>query len=270
MIDLLENEVFKPLKDFEKSYQISNLGRMYSDYTKKLMIPILSKKDNITLTDRYILSLGNHNKKFHIYDLYKKTFSEIEYENYIRNINPNRIKSLPNEYWKAIEGYENIYEISNFCRIKSLIRSTKTWKIRKECLLTPKKSRKYYQVVLTNINGKRKDELYHRVIANAWIEKLNIDYNVINHIDNNGFNNSISNLEWCTQSMNINHCVNQNRHKGKENSRKHSTINYNIAEDIRVYKRNNIHLSYKQISINLKISYNIVKDVLRLRSWITN
>ena len=44
--------------------------------------------------------------------------------------------------------------------------------------------------------------LVHRLVAEAFIPKINgKDY--INHKDNNPENNKVDNLEWCTQSENI-------------------------------------------------------------------
>lgn len=50
--------------------------------------------------------------------------------------------------------------------------------------------------------GKAKRYLIHKLVAETFIENPN-DYKYINHKDNNTKNNKIENLEWCTQSYNI-------------------------------------------------------------------
>jgi hypothetical protein len=52
-------------------------------------------------------------------------------------------------------------------------------------------------------DGKHKTVLVHRLVANAFLEKL-IDSNMtVNHIDGNRLNNRIDNLEWLSRADNI-------------------------------------------------------------------
>ena len=58
----------------------------------------------------------------------------------------------------------------------------------------------YYQIGLCK-NGKRKWFLIHRLIALHYIDNPN-NYPEVDHIDRNKSNNNISNLRWCSHSMN--------------------------------------------------------------------
>lgn len=106
------------------------------------------------------------------------------------------------EIWKPIKGYEGIYEISNLGRIKSLKRNNNRClidKIMKQYI----GKQGYLQVRLCK-NGKSKLHKVHILIANAFIDNPN-NLPIINHIDGNKTNNTISNLEWCSYSHNIKH-----------------------------------------------------------------
>lgn len=116
------------------------------------------------------------------------------------------------EIWKDIKGYEGIYQVSNYGRVKVLDR--KVWNAKVECVRkgrifkTTKGSRGYIQVALTK-NGKSRIFNVHRLVAQAFIPNpLNLPQ--VNHIDGNKTNNNVSNLEWCTAQENIQHAHKMN------------------------------------------------------------
>lgn len=62
----------------------------------------------------------------------------------------------------------------------------------------------YYQVA-RRIGGRKSYHIrVHRLYAILFIPNPN-NYKYINHIDSNKLNNSLDNLEWCTNSMNVKH-----------------------------------------------------------------
>lgn len=109
------------------------------------------------------------------------------------------------EIWKNIKGYENSYQVSNLGNVRSLTRKINTFngfRTTKGKLLKPLiTNRNYYRVCLKS-HQKNKYCFIHRLVAEAFIPNPN-NYPVINHIDGNTLNNSVSNLEWCTQSHNV-------------------------------------------------------------------
>ena len=100
------------------------------------------------------------------------------------------------EQWKDVEGYEGLYIVSNYGRIKSLPRETTKGKIIKQ--MQDKDG--YFKVCLSK-NNIRKTHFVHRLVATAFIKKP-FDKNIINHIDENKQNNCVLNLEWCTTKYN--------------------------------------------------------------------
>lgn len=63
----------------------------------------------------------------------------------------------------------------------------------------------YYQVQVI-INGRRQFKGVHRIVAEAWIPRLE-GRHCVNHIDGNKANNHVSNLEWCTHAENMRHAA---------------------------------------------------------------
>ena len=101
------------------------------------------------------------------------------------------------EIWKPIKDFENLYEISNLGRIKSLY-------FNKEKILKPRLTLdNYYQIDLCK-NKKIYKKYIHRLVAEAFIPNPN-NLPIINHIDENSKNNVISNLEWCDSKYNNNY-----------------------------------------------------------------
>lgn len=107
------------------------------------------------------------------------------------------MENLKEEVWKDIEGYENLYQVSNLGNVKSLnYNKTGTEKILKPA----KHSKGYFQVQLWK-DGKMKTFFVHRLVAQAFIENpLNLPQ--VNHRDENPQNNHKSNLEFCDARYN--------------------------------------------------------------------
>lgn len=102
------------------------------------------------------------------------------------------------EIWKSIKGYESLYEVSNFGRVKSLLSNQ---------ILKPIDSHGYKYVHLCNENHIRKNYALHRLVAKAFL--INKDnFNQVNHKDGNKANNQLTNLEWCNQQYNNIHKIN--------------------------------------------------------------
>lgn len=101
------------------------------------------------------------------------------------------------EEWRDIDGYEGLYMVSNKGNVKSLNYK----KTGKEGILKPHKTNWGYLRVRLCKDGKSKNYLIHRLVAQAFCENPK-GYKDVNHKDENKQNNKASNLEWCTSSYN--------------------------------------------------------------------
>ena len=120
---------------------------------------------------------------------------------------------MKKEVFRDVLGYEGLYQVSNYGRVKSLERKNIFYcGLRKEHLERPtkekilnynKSNRGYLQVCLTK-DGKSKTYTVHRLVAKAFLPNLK-NKKQVNHIDGNKENNSIDNLEWVTSSENNKH-----------------------------------------------------------------
>jgi len=106
------------------------------------------------------------------------------------------------EIWMSIEGYTNLYEISNTGKVKSLERKY-NWGVGncvvKEKIL--KQNIRVYNRVGLSKNAKVKLHSVHRLVALHFIPNPN-NYSVVMHIDDNPQNNHYTNLMWGTNYLN--------------------------------------------------------------------
>lgn len=98
------------------------------------------------------------------------------------------------EKWTDVIGYEGLYEISTFGKVRNK---------RTEKMLRFGSSGNYLSVMLYK-NGQRERIAIHRMVAIAFIpnpQKLPC----VNHKDENAHNNCVENLEWCMYKYNSNY-----------------------------------------------------------------
>ena len=113
-----------------------------------------------------------------------------------------RVMDFQKEEWRDISGYEGLYMVSNFGRVRSrygyLSNLASDGKTR---ILKQGNTGRYMAVVLCK-NKIKKMRLVHRLVAEAFIPNPN-RYPIINHKDENPSNNHFNNLEWCTTKYNL-------------------------------------------------------------------
>ncbi len=110
------------------------------------------------------------------------------------------------EVWKDIAGYEGLYQVSNFGRVRSLERVVQHMHSGKLTLPSKLKEPK---------GGKRKQISIHRLVAETFIPNPD-GLPCVNHKDENKTNNHVDNLEWCTYKYNTHYGTNIERARKKK------------------------------------------------------
>lgn len=133
------------------------------------------------------------------------------------------------EKWKAIDGYDGLYEVSDLGRVRS--KKYGYWRVMK-----PRKDMKGYLRIGLSKENKVKRFSVHRLVAQAFIPNDDDTKTQINHRDEDKQNNKVSNLEYCTAQYNLTY--NDIHHR--------RWINRNDYKRPKIEKLYNPNLSYKQ------------------------
>lgn len=111
------------------------------------------------------------------------------------------------EIWKDIPRYKGLYQASNMGRIRRLRRSIinhGTVTTKKGAIISQSYTSKGYRRVHIHFNGKIKEELAHRLVAEAFVPNPQ-EMPFVNHKDEDKTNNFPENLEWCDCAYNNNY-----------------------------------------------------------------
>lgn len=96
------------------------------------------------------------------------------------------------EEWRPVVGWEGEYEVSNLGRVRKvngeLLKQHRSKYLR--VVLGPRKTRKFY--------------LVHRLVAQAFIPNPD-GRETVNHINGDGNDNTVTNLEWATMKEQMSH-----------------------------------------------------------------
>jgi hypothetical protein len=177
------------------------------------------------------------------------------------------------EIWKNIEGYENVYQVSNYGRVRSLDRETLIVKgsgLEYKCFYKGKfikpriGDRGYLYVNLST--GNRKSYKVHRLVAKQFLEKIP-NKSIVNHIDGNKLNNNASNLEWCTTSENVKHAFDT----GLQISQKGSEHGISKLKESEVVEIRNLYdtglYTQRFLANKFNISTPIMHMIVKRKSW---
>lgn len=167
---------------------------------------------------------------------------------------------LEQEQWKAIEGYDGIYEVSSLGRVRSL----KFGKVR--VLMASKDGCGYLKVALCKY-GKVKHFYVHRLVANAFIPNDDESKSQINHRDECKQNNRLWNIEYCTPQYNLTYnglhrrrMANYHRSNYRRNAIKDLyDPNLTYAQNIDIFKEQGIECC-EQTILNLRKDLGLINN----------
>ena len=109
------------------------------------------------------------------------------------------VKYLVNEKWLPIKGYEGLYEVSDYGRVRSLNYRKKG--VRKVLKCYARLG--YYIKVSLAKNGVRKYYRVHRLVAQAFLPQPMEGQTQVEHINTDKRDNRVQNLRWVSPKGNM-------------------------------------------------------------------
>lgn len=178
------------------------------------------------------------------------------------------------EEWRPVVGYEGLYEVSDWGRVRSLDRYVEYYnpmfkKISKRfwkgiVLKKVKNTHGYYIVSLRDYNHKSHEGKIHRLVAKAFIPNLQ-NKPFIDHINGNKTDNRVENLRWATPMENNNNPNTIVNMRGIQNGRQlnrkdQSKIVYQYTLDGKLI---NVYPSASEAARQMGCSFTTISKVCR-------
>jgi len=168
------------------------------------------------------------------------------------------------EMWKDVVGYEGVYQVSSFGRVKRVKAASGT---HIDKVLTPFRQTCGYLVVHLCHKRKRATCLVHRLVALAFLPPS--DKSQINHKNGDKTNNRLDNLEWATPKENIQHAYavlgrKPSQPKGEENRNAKLTVQQ-VRQVRTLYATDNY--SHRALADMYGVSSHTIGRILRCEAW---
>ena len=237
-------------------------GEILRTNVKSLSKPLKSAVE-FTLANFYATKTATEAIKFLVYNF---QMLSPEFQNAVKAVLTTfeerlGVINLPNEEWRPVIGYEGIYDVSNFGRVKSYLRG-------KVHLLKYQVDAQGYVIVTLYKNEQSKRAKVHILVAQAFIPNPS-NKPQVNHIDGNKANPHVSNLEWVTQSENMLHAFRIGLKKsatGSKNGKAKLT-----DDDIRYirnhYKKGSHHFGLKAFARKFNVDISTIARIVKYKAY---
>lgn len=188
----------------------------------------------------------------------------------------NKTKVIEGEIWLDCPEYEKVYQVSNLGRVRSKpifirhdgIFGDENGYIKHVKIKNQTVNRYGYLTTKLCYDGKCRRLTIHRLVAKAFLTNEN-NYNQVNHINGNKFDNRLDNLEWVSASQNIQHAYDTGLMTSEHmQGSKHFNAKVN-EEDVIEMRRlyDNKEMKIKQISEKYNIGVSTTYDICKRKTW---
>jgi len=159
-----------------------------------------------------------------------------------------------NEQWRPLIGYESIYDISSFGKIRN-----------HKKILSLKKCGKYGHL-LVNLTKDSKPKLYliHRLVAENFISHQPANKPYVLHSDGNPANNKVSNLRWGTLKENGEDSV---RHGRTLRGTKHPNSKLDDCKILEIREMIREGHSHRVVAEKFKVTRGAISQIHRGEAW---
>lgn len=173
------------------------------------------------------------------------------------------------EIWKDVVGYEGLYEVSSWGRVRSLDKNVWNGKVffKKKGEFKAFYLHKGYPVTCLYKNNVKKNVNIYRLVAIAFIPNPQ-NKPEVNHIDGVKTNSHVSNLEWATSSENSYHAY----HTGLATApvlkgSKHGMTNLTEDDVIEIRRLYSENVKRKEIMEMYGIAASPFHRIVSRKSW---
>lgn len=168
-----------------------------------------------------------------------------------------------NEVWKPIAGYEGLYEVSNFGRVRFLIWRGGT-NPEGGIMKGNKQAHGYIHYCLTDKNKIKRTHLAHILVANAFIGKRPIGFDV-NHLNGNKDDNRADNLEYVSRIENIHHAIKSGLHNTRGSRNGRAKLTDDMVIEIRMRHANGDMQS--RLAREYGVSHQQISLIVNRKTW---
>lgn len=167
---------------------------------------------------------------------------------------------MAKETWKSIKGYEKLYEISSFGRVKSLKRIGNN----RERIMKPWKGQ--YLSCGMSKNGVLINHTIHRLVAENFLKNPK-GYMFVNHKNGKKYDNRLKNLEWVDARQNALHAYFKGLKSVKGEKNSHHKLTLREVKFIRWIKLHYPNVSPTIVGKFYKMSATAFSDIWNFRNW---
>lgn len=164
------------------------------------------------------------------------------------------------EEWKAVQGYEGEYIVSNTGKVKSFKRTN-------PCLLKPDLNGVGYARVTLSKDSETKRLFVHRLVALHFIGEQPEGKDMINHKDGNKLNNHVSNLEWASCSENTIHAFDNELRATGERSTNAQITDEVVHEVCKLIERGKVRGEILSLNLHDRLTKTKFDDIRSRRCW---